>query len=75
MILNNFYYNFRAQFNFENLFNGDKHLGDHMNLFLNENWRDIINEVLPSFTDALNQIVKVYLNRFFNKFAYDDLWI
>lgn len=46
-----------------------------MNLFLNENWREIMDEVLPSFSEAISQIVQVYLNRFFGKFAYDDLWL
>ncbi|VVC25554.1 Haemolymph juvenile hormone binding [Cinara cedri] len=49
-----------------NLFNGDKALGDNMNLFLNENWRDVLNELLPSiekvfgiaFKDAGQQFFK-----------------
>uniref|UniRef100_A0A1A9ZDH2 Uncharacterized protein n=1 Tax=Glossina pallidipes TaxID=7398 RepID=A0A1A9ZDH2_GLOPL len=31
-------------YKFDNLFNGDKALGDNMNKFLNENWKEIFNE-------------------------------
>uniref|UniRef100_A0A1A9UNH9 Uncharacterized protein n=1 Tax=Glossina austeni TaxID=7395 RepID=A0A1A9UNH9_GLOAU len=33
-------------YKFDNLFNGDKALGDNMNKFLNENWKEIFNELV-----------------------------
>uniref|UniRef100_A0A1A9UNI4 Uncharacterized protein n=1 Tax=Glossina austeni TaxID=7395 RepID=A0A1A9UNI4_GLOAU len=35
-------------FDFQNLFNGDKALGDNMNKFLNENWKEIFTEIEDS---------------------------
>lgn len=42
----------------DNLFNGDKLLGDNMNRFLNENWKDIIKEVAPAVADALTEVYR-----------------
>ncbi|KAK7583750.1 hypothetical protein V9T40_004713 [Parthenolecanium corni] len=42
----------------KNLFNGDKLLGENMNHFLNENWRDIVQEVAPAVADALAQVFR-----------------
>uniref|UniRef100_A0A2S2QME6 Protein takeout n=1 Tax=Sipha flava TaxID=143950 RepID=A0A2S2QME6_9HEMI len=42
----------------DNLFNGDKLLGDNMNLFLNENWRDLLKEFGPAIGDAFGTIMK-----------------
>lgn len=60
---------------FSNLFNGDKALGDNMNLFLNENWRDILNELKPSITSALEQIFEAIVNRIFAKVPYKELYL
>ncbi|XP_060872774.1 uncharacterized protein LOC132946731 [Metopolophium dirhodum] len=52
----------------DNLFNGDKALGDNMNLFLNENWRELLNELQPAieevFGKAFGQIAQSFLSRF-----------
>ncbi|CAH1397721.1 unnamed protein product [Nezara viridula] len=55
----------RAIFDFQNLFNGDKALGDNMNLFLNENHEEIVRELKPAiskgmsagFTHLANQVL------------------
>lgn len=60
---------------FSNLFNGDKALGDNMNTFLNENWRDILNELKPSITSALEQILEAIINRIFAKVPYKELYL
>lgn len=59
----------------ENLFNGDKALSDNMNLFLNENWRDIFQELRPSIEDAFSQILNSLLNSVFSKVPYSDFYI
>ncbi|KAL5235486.1 hypothetical protein ACI65C_002896 [Semiaphis heraclei] len=52
---------------FENLFNGDKALGDNMSVFLNENWREVLNELQPAieevFGTAFKEITQNFLNR------------
>lgn len=65
----------RMQINLENLFNGDKALGDNMNQFLNENWRDILNELKPAITFAVEEILKGIINRIFSKIPYEDVFL
>lgn len=61
-------------FHLGNLYNGDKLLGDGTNLFLNENWRDVFNEINKSVFDAFSQILENVLNNIFQKIPYDDLF-
>lgn len=65
----------RLSLHFSNLFNGDKALGDNMNLFLNENWRDILGELKPAISSALEQIFELIINRIFAKVPYEDLYL
>jgi hypothetical protein len=60
--------------NFSNLFNGDKALGDNMNLFLNENWSDILKELKPSITTAFAKIFKNTINKVFDAVPYRELF-
>lgn len=32
--------------------------GDNMNIFLNENWKDIMKDIGPGFSDALGEVFK-----------------
>lgn len=59
----------------ENLFNGDKRLSDNMNLFLNENWRDILHELKPSIEDAFSQIIGSLVNTVYARIAYSDFYL
>lgn len=65
----------RLHINLENLFNGNKELGDNMNQFLNQNWRDILNELKPAITFAMEGILKNIINRIFAKISYDDIFL
>lgn len=65
----------RMRINLENLFNGDKALGDNMNQFLNENWRDILNELKPSITFAVEGVLKAIINRIFSKVPYESVFL
>ncbi|XKL62176.1 hypothetical protein PGB90_002009 [Kerria lacca] len=53
--------------NLENLFNGDKNLGPQMNIFLNENWHEILEELRPAISDALATIFTQIAQRFFER--------
>ena len=55
----------------DNLFNGDKALGDNMNLFLNENWQEIFNEVHDSLSAAYSNVLKDLINEVFTKYPYE----
>ncbi|KAK9501904.1 hypothetical protein O3M35_012539 [Rhynocoris fuscipes] len=50
-----------------NLFNGDKALGDNMNLFINENWQEILKELRPAISKAFGEAFKDISNRVFRK--------
>lgn len=57
----------------QNLFNGDKALGDNMNLFINENWQDILQELKPALNDAMSGILMGVVSNVFSKFPYNEL--
>lgn len=59
----------------ENLFNGDKLLGDTTNLFLNENWHSIFLELKPEFVKAFGDIVKRLINGVFQKLPYETAFL
>ncbi|XP_031638896.1 protein takeout-like [Contarinia nasturtii] len=65
----------RLHINLDNLFNGDKALGENMNQFLNENWRDILNELKPSISFAVEEILKGIINRIFLKIPYSEIFL
>lgn len=58
----------------ENLFNGNRELSDQMNVFLNDNWSDIIKELMPAIEKALEFVVKDIGNRLFSKIAYEEFF-
>ncbi|XP_055903324.1 protein takeout-like [Eupeodes corollae] len=63
----------RLHFDFKNLYNGDKNLGDSTNLFLNENWKDIFGEVRKTMTSAFASVFKKVINDILKNFPYDEL--
>ncbi|KAF7282490.1 protein takeout-like [Rhynchophorus ferrugineus] len=56
-----------AQLYFQNLFNGNKELGDAMNSFLNNNWKTVSSEIKPILEDRLAEIFKKFANKIFHK--------
>ncbi|KAK9686882.1 hemolymph juvenile hormone binding protein (JHBP) [Popillia japonica] len=57
-----------ASVRLENLFNGDKELGEAMNLFLNDNWKSVANEIKPVLEDTIANIFKKFANKIFHKY-------
>lgn len=55
----------------DNLFNGDKVLGDNMNLFLNENWKEIFEELRTSMRVAFGAVTKKIINRVFTTHPFE----
>lgn len=58
----------------EGLFGGNKALSDNMNLFLNENWQIILQELKPGVRNTLTQIVSKIINEFFDKVPYSEFF-
>ena len=65
----------RLHMNLENLFNGNKALGDNMNQFLNQNWKEIYAELKPAVTFAVEEILKGIINRIFLKIPYKEIFL
>ncbi|KAL7728543.1 hypothetical protein ACLKA6_012548 [Drosophila palustris] len=57
----------------DNLFNGDKALGQRMNDFINENWKSLAEEVRPLMTNVLVDILRASVDKLFKAFSYDQL--
>jgi hypothetical protein len=61
-----------ATFNFENLFDGDKQLGDNINRVINDNWKEVFDDVKDGYIDVVNRILLQLLNNFFSKVSLEE---
>nr|XP_018909208.1 PREDICTED: protein takeout-like [Bemisia tabaci] len=59
-----------ATAHFGNLFNGDKTLGAATNSFLNENAKDIIDEVKPAVESVVNMLIDDIVNKVFKSLPF-----
>lgn len=64
----------RLGMHFENLFN-DKSLSETMNVFLNENYEIIFNELEKSLSTGFAEVIKQIVNPLFKKIPYRKLFI
>lgn len=64
----------RIYLRLDNLYNGNKILGESTNVFLNENWNEVFSEIRNSVFDALAQIVEHYMTNIFTKIPYNELF-
>lgn len=60
---------------FDNLFGGNKLLGESMNQFLNENWREIFNEFKVALNPKFGELCLNLMNSVFGNFDYHELFI
>ncbi|XP_059622686.1 protein takeout-like [Phlebotomus argentipes] len=65
----------RVYLNFENLFNGDKVLGENMNRFMNENWELIFNELKGGYEDTFSYVFKDVTNKIFTKVPMNKIFL
>lgn len=59
---------------FDNLFNGDKALGDNINSFLNENWQDIYAELKVPFYDTIAKAMEAAAKQVFSTIPYNEIF-
>lgn len=45
-----------------------KFLGEAMNLFLNDNWKNVVSEIKPALEDTMAAIFKKFANKIFHKY-------
>lgn len=48
--------------------------GNNMNLFLNENWEELLNEMQPPFEEALRSGFISIGQQFFNRIPYNQIF-
>lgn len=58
----------------DNLFNGDKLLGDTTNQFISENWRDLFNELKPAMLEFINGQTLSIVKPLYDKIPYAELY-
>lgn len=63
-----------AEFNYENLFNGNEELSTRIHKLLNENWKEVGEEVIAGTEKAYGAILKSIANSVFNKVSMDDIF-
>ncbi|RZF42956.1 hypothetical protein LSTR_LSTR004258 [Laodelphax striatellus] len=66
--------NGRTYFKLENLFNGDKTLGDNMNFFLNENWKEVTQELGPAVGEAISEVFRLLLTNIADLVPYEYIY-
>lgn len=64
----------RVHLHFENLFNGDRLLGNQMNRFMNDNWELIFNELKGGYEETLSYVFKEVTNKLFSKVPMDQIF-
>ncbi|RVE49226.1 hypothetical protein evm_006118 [Chilo suppressalis] len=62
-----------AQFDFDNLFNGNKFLATPVHEFVNLNWREVMQEVAPPIVRAIVAVVIDNIRALFNMVPIDEL--
>lgn len=63
------------KFYFQNLFNGDKVLGETMNKFLNENWQTVFMELRSGYEQTFGHIFKEISNNIFGKVPMNKIFL
>nr|XP_013111117.1 unnamed protein product [Stomoxys calcitrans] len=64
----------QIKFRLDNLFNGDKTLGDNINLFLNENWRELYAETKTNLLKPSSIVMKNIINSFLDNHPYEHFF-
>ncbi|KAF2900820.1 hypothetical protein ILUMI_05359 [Ignelater luminosus] len=64
----------KVEFQFDNLFNGDKQLADQILKLLNDNWSEVYEDIRPGYEEAIALIAKNITNLIFMNVPYDSLF-
>ncbi|XP_050544003.1 protein takeout-like isoform X2 [Daktulosphaira vitifoliae] len=69
------YSNKKLSIKMDNLFNGNKALGDNMNVFMNENWPELGKDFQPALEQVLVSALFEYTSQFFGRVSMEELFI
>ncbi|KAL7034086.1 hypothetical protein ACKWTF_007853 [Chironomus riparius] len=64
----------RLRMNFVDLFGSNEQLGLNMNTFLNENWKEILEDLKMTIVDGFGEVFSTIINHVLNNFAYKELF-
>ncbi|XP_030762874.1 circadian clock-controlled protein-like [Sitophilus oryzae] len=59
---------------FDNMFNGNKLLGDNINKLLNDEWEVVFQDTKSAIENAVKAIIQPYIQHFFDKVPADELF-
>jgi hypothetical protein len=59
-------------FKFERFFSEDQSLADNVNKVMNDNWKEVFEDVKADYTEAVNRILLSLLNGFFSKVSIEE---
>lgn len=65
----------RVSYKLENLFNGQKDLSDNLHILINENWREVFNELQADISGGMSLIFKSVLNKALSKYPLEQLFL
>ncbi|XP_044745834.1 protein takeout-like isoform X2 [Coccinella septempunctata] len=65
----------RAYYQFDNLFDGNKLLGDNINRVLNDNWKQLFDDVIKDYLVVASQYLMALTNRLFQKVPLKDIFL
>ena len=60
------------QFQHDNLFDGDKTLGDNINQVMNDNWQAVYKDIEDGYTQVVQKITVNLFNNFFSKLSLEE---
>ena len=64
----------RLRMNFTDLFGGNEQLGLNMNTFLNENWKEILEDLKMTIVDGFGEVFSTIINHVLNNFSYKEMF-
>lgn len=63
-----------VHYQFDNLFDGDKQLGDTLNNVLNDNSQEIFNDVREGYAQTYATVFKDFANKIFNRVPLKEIF-
>ncbi|KAL3270988.1 hypothetical protein HHI36_021491 [Cryptolaemus montrouzieri] len=64
----------QGHYKFDNLFDGNKLLGDNLNMVLNDNWRAIFDEIISGYAQAYADGMMEVMNKLFEKIPIREMF-
>ncbi|KAK9874596.1 hypothetical protein WA026_005430 [Henosepilachna vigintioctopunctata] len=64
-----------VKFQFNNLFDGNKQLGDEMNKFLNENWEPLLADFGPGISKTISSIIAGFMQVLLNQIPHSEIFL